>query len=727
MRNRKFMLTAGIAVAALQTTTAVMAQDARAGLEEIIVTAQKRSENLQKVPITITALNENMMERMGVVDLETLAKAVPGFGYTFALSNPQFTLRGITNFSNGPWAESAVNLYIDGVYSANNAASGFIFNNIERVEVLKGPQGTLFGRNALGGVVSITTKTPQQTPSIDADAGYGNFETTTARLYATGGITDSLAADIALYAEDQGEGWGKNLYNGTDLHDGFQYAARSKWVLTPGDDTTFTLTGDYDRNKSPSMGSAAIRGVYDFVSVGPPHVGGFWDSYLPNNGKLDVTKYGSSLKIEHDFAAAQVVSITGWFRADVDKNTMQPATPPFDPAAPLVGQVAGMAIDASQENSSKTITQELQFKSLESSAIKWIGGVFFLDDVIDNFAVRAPNNAARTNTINQQKTTSYAGFGQATFPIFASTQLTLGARYTVDKRSVTGNNFTLAGTIVPGAGAADNPEPEKTWKEPTYTVVLDHQINHELMVYGSFSHGFQSANYNISSRTNTPPIDPQTLNAFELGAKAGLLDNTLRVNASIYYSKIYDLLVSQNIANSRTTTNAAEGKYQGVDLDLTYLPIDNLTLTAAFAYVDPKYTDYDNADLYTLNAAGNAWTTFEGDATGNQIANTEKFSTSVGASYVVPAAIGDIAFNTLVNYHSGVHFDSQSLLVQPSYTLVDASVTWTPPSTRWNVKLWGKNLGNEEYVSYLFANTPVMYMNPAPPRTYGIQFGFHWD
>lgn len=148
MRKRNIVLMMGVAAGALQASGLALAQqqegELQGQLEEIMVTAQKREENLQKVPITITALSEGMMDRMGVNDLESLAKAVPGFGYTFALSNPQFTLRGITNFSNGPWAESAVNLYIDGVYSANNAASGFIFNNIERIEVLKGPQGTLF-------------------------------------------------------------------------------------------------------------------------------------------------------------------------------------------------------------------------------------------------------------------------------------------------------------------------------------------------------------------------------------------------------------------------------------------------------------------------------------------------------------------------------------------------------------------------------------------------------
>lgn len=731
MRKRNIVLMMGVAAGALQTSGLALAQqqegELQGQLEEIMVTAQKREENLQKVPITITALSEGMMDRMGVNDLESLAKAVPGFGYTFALSNPQFTLRGITNFSNGPWAESAVNLYIDGVYSANNAASGFVFNNIERVEVLKGPQGTLFGRNALGGVVSITTKTPKHATAFDAEVGYGNYDTTTARFYGTTGITENLAADIAVYAEDQDKGWGKNLFNGTTLHDGSQYAARTRWLWTPGDNTSVTLTGDFDRNQSPSMGSSAIRGVYDFVPVGPPHVGSFWDSYLPQNGDIEVTKYGTSLKVEHDFSAAQLVSITGWFKADVDKNTMQPATPPFNPAAPTVGQVSGMALDATQANTSETYTQEFQVKSPESSAIKWIGGVFVLRDVIDNYAVRFPNNAALTYTQNQQKTTSYAGFGQATAPIFDRARFTLGARYTVDKRSVTGDNFTLAGVVVPGLGASDNPEPEKEWKEPTYTAVFDYQFTDATLGYTSFSHGFQSANYNISSRTSTPPIDPQTLDAFEIGLKTSLLDNTLRVNAALYYSEIDDLLVSQNIGNTRTTTNAAGGRYEGIDLDLTYLPIDNLTLTAAFAYVDPKYTDYRNADLYTINGAGTGWTTFEGDATGNQIANTEKFSTSVGASYVMPTTVGDISFNTLVNYHSGVHFDSQSLLVQPEYTLVDASISWLAPSRTWDVKLWGKNLGNEEYVSYLFANTPVMYMNPAPPRTYGIQFGYHFN
>lgn len=730
--KHKFTLVGGLAAMALHGPGQAMAQSSEprsSGLEEVVVTAQKREENLQSVPIAIAAVSANMMDKMQIVDLSTLVQAVPGLQYSFAFSNPQFTLRGITNYSNGPWVESGVNIYVDGVYSANNQASVFSFNNIERVEVLKGPQGTLFGRNALGGVVSITTKTPSQTPTFDVEAGYGNFDTVSGKFYGATGIGQNIAADIAVYAQKQSDGWGTNLYDGGKLHYGEEAAVRSKWVFTPGDNTTITLVGDYEHTEPPILGTATINGVYPFVNIGPVHMGGFWDSYLPDIGLLDVTKYGGAVTVNHDLEWAEIVSISGLSYSKVKKNSTRPAAYPYNPQNPAQGQtLSGFTLNALQIVDTRTITQELQLKSPASSKLKWIAGIFVLNDEIDNLAYRAPVTGALVYTDANQKTESYAGFGQITTPLFSdATRLTLGFRYTSDRREVDGNTYTAAGAVIPGSSIVSNPEPSKTWKEPTYTVVLDRDFSDSIMGYASYTRGFQSGSYNISSSVNEGPVDPQTLDAFEIGLKADLADNRMRVNTSVFHYKMHDLLVSQNIDNVRITSNAASAEYRGVDLDVSFLPLDNLTITAGAGYTEPEYTDYRNATFYRPNPNGNGtFVAFVGDATGNQIAYSEKFSASLSANYEIETDLGDFSLSAIGNYHSGAHYDAQGLLVQPAYTVVNTSVKWTRPGAAWDVKLWSNNLLNEKYVSTLFANTPVMYMNPAPPRTYGIEFGYRY-
>lgn len=728
MRFRKFMLVAGVAAAAWQVSGLATAQEQSGVLEEVMVTAQKREANVQKVPIAITALSSGTIEKRQIDDVATLVQAVPGLQYSFSSSNPQITLRGINNYSNGPWVESAMNIYVDGVYVGNNQASGFAFNNLERVEVLKGPQGTLFGRNALAGVINVTTKDPSHDPSADFELGYGNFDTVNGNFYGTTGLSQNLAADLALYVKDQGEGWGTNLYDNGDLHLSSRKSARSKWLYTPSDATRVVFSADYDNNEPPYAGVSAINGVYSFVPIGPPHVGGFWDSYLPNIGGLEVTAYGADLTIEHDFEWAQFVSITAKDRSKVYQNAARPANPPFNPLNPGEGQVAGYSFNAPQWVRNSSVTQEFQLKSPSSSRISWIAGVYILDEDIDNYAVRAPVDAASRYTISEQQTKSYAGFGQVTAPLNTTTRLTLGARYTSERKSVDGNTYTVAGVVIPGQSVISNPEPSKKWEEPTWALILDHDFSDRIMGYGSVTRGFQSGTYNISSSVNSGPLDPQTLDAYEIGLKSSMLDQRLRINTAVFYYEMHDLLVSQNINTMRVMFNAAEATYKGVDLDITYLPLDNLMLTAGFGYVDPVYSDYKNATFYipTANGDGN-WTTTSGDATGNQVAYAEKFSAFLSGNYDIVTTVGDVTLNASVNYHEGTHFDSQELLVQPSYSVIDALAKWTSPDGSWDVKLWGKNLANKKYASALFANTPVMFLNSAPPRTYGVTFGYHWN
>jgi iron complex outermembrane receptor protein len=310
--------------------------------------------------------------------------------------------------------------------------------------------------------------------------------------------------------------------------------------------------------------------------------------------------------------------------------------------------------------------------------------------------------------------------------VTAATRLTVGLRYTSDHKDVDGYGYNADGSIRPGDSVTANPEPSKTWEEPTYTLIVDHDFNDHAMGYASYSHGYQSGSYNISSSVSDGPVDPQIIDAYEIGLKSSTADNRLRVNTSVFYYEIRDLLVSQNIDNTRITANAAEAEYKGVDLDVVYAPIDNLTLTLGAAYTDPKYSDYQDATFYQPNPNGNGtFIATVGDATGNQIAYSEKLSGTISASYVLPTSVGEFSFNGSLNHHDGAHYDAQGLLVQPDYQVVNASLRWVAADSPWHVELWSNNLTNEKYATF-FANTPVMYMNPSPPRTYGVSIGYHW-
>jgi iron complex outermembrane receptor protein len=228
------------------------------GVGEIVVTAQRRAESSQRVPLSVTAVSADVAKAVGVTDIVSLQSVVPGLEFPRLFNSTTPTLRGVgTNFAIGA-QESVVATYVDDVYIAAPAAATFSFNNISQVAVLKGPQGTLFGRNAMGGVVQITTRTPSQQMHLDAVAGYGNFDTVSGSLYLTGGITPTLAADISLVGSHQGDGWGRNLATGKDAFKEWYWGARSKWLWSLGD-TKVTFAADFTRNRFSS--GVAMRPV----------------------------------------------------------------------------------------------------------------------------------------------------------------------------------------------------------------------------------------------------------------------------------------------------------------------------------------------------------------------------------------------------------------------------------------------------------------------------------
>jgi len=411
--------------------------------------------------------------------------------------------------------------------------------------------------------------------------------------------------------------------------------------------------------------------------------------------------------------------------------------PPFLPATPAVGQIPNNKVQSYQKDFIKAFTQEFQLLSSESASIKWVAGAFLLYTDA-GFSIRNNENTSGStgsvNTLSQtsQQTDSYSLFAQATVPVFERTRVTGGVRYTSDHRAVKGwaTRNTVANpnvyTLVPGTTERDNPKPSGTWSKATYRAGIERDLTDDVFGYASFSTGFQSAYYSVNSSAGPPPLEPVSIEAFEIGMKGDFLSNRLRVNAALFHYDLSNVIVDRLVNTIRSQANAAESRIRGVELDVTAAPIDDLTLTASVSLTDPKYTDYQNSIHFVPNPNGISWDVVSADDTGQQLQGTEKFAATATANYQFVTSVGEFSLTGAVNFRSGAHFDTQDLNTQPNYKLVDGSVGWTAPGGRFDAKLWGKNLTDEQ-VGDLFPGNVIMLYSALAPRTYGIRVGYKWD
>jgi iron complex outermembrane receptor protein len=705
------------------TSTSDLTNGSSDTVEEIIVTAQKREENVQKVPIAIEAFSANGLATLQINNTADLANFVPGLNITRANVASVPFLRGVGNFTATPGNEAAVATYIDDVYYASPAASTFGFANLDRIEVLKGPQGTLFGRNAAGGVINILTKDPSSTPSADASIGYGNYNTSTASFYGTSGLAQNLAGDISLYGENQSDGWGHNLYTGRPTYLSYEVSARTKLVYTPTDDWYVRFIADMDSVRNDESSTLnIIPGTKNILGIGTAT--GFYNTAENFSGVGEQRQFGFSLKVQHEMNWASITSISayrdsaGFGNQDTDASSVNYSSAAFKPKQ-------------------TTSTQEFQLASLAASDIKWIAGLYLFFDDAGNDPISQFGTPYGTLPLDEQfvfgnqVTQSYAVYSQATFPVRSDTRLTVGARYTIDYRQVHGNFFDANGVNFDNVNQSDD------WSKPTYRVSLDHDFSPTVLGYVSFNTGFKSGNYNVTSPA-AAPVAPETISAYEVGEKSDLFNGTLRLNASAFYYRFTNLQVQESLAAGTIQLNAASADYKGIDVDATAVVTSRLSFTASLEVLDPRYNNFPAA-VYnfpcitpTVSHAcagsinGGGYYTAPGNAAGNLIPYAERGTATLSANYKIPSAEGNFIIEADAAYHNGFYFDVQNTLLQPQYTLVNASLQWSPLTTPLDVKLWGKNLRNVEYYSQQQVNATVADYSAAPPRTYGITFTYHW-
>lgn len=687
------------------------------GLEQIVVTAQRRTELLQDVPISVTALTASTLSDAGIATTEALLQVVPSLNITRTASGAVPFIRGVGTQDTTIGNESGVATYVDGVYYMAQTGTIFSFNNIERVEVLKGPQGTLFGRNATGGLINVITRDPVAEPGLEGSIAYGKYDTVNASLYATGGV-EAVAADLAVYRIKQNEGFGRNLVIGDDINMRDETAVRSKVLWTPSDASRITFSGDWSEiktdlglNRNAYPGSVLIGGV-TLAGSTPYDTHSNFRSYVP-----DYSHWGASLRYEHEFDWAQLTITSAYRDFEFVWNYDQDAVP---------ARLADIVVT----NKNRSLQNEiLLVGSLEHW--NWTAGLFALNATSKLDPLRVGSISPRSNfdLFSKQDLDSYAGFAEVTWSFTERTQFTAGARYTEDTRDLTGEQIATVGNPAPAGTVLRTNAGDATFSKVTWRASLDHKFTDDVLGYISLSRGFKSGLFNQSSQTGDA-IRPETIDAVEVGAKSELLGGLLRLNAAAFYYEVEDLQVSRSVQGGTALFNAAESEIKGFDAELQYaprVPVGDLQLSAGLSLLDASYTSFPEGVGTTPNPTGGN-ITFPADLSGNDVIRSPDWTVSLGADYRLALGSGELAFNISYYHNDGFAWDSDNRLWQDAYDLVNARASYSfGADQRYRVSVYGENLTDEIYYIYVNSSSPLGdAAAAAAPRIYGVALDFRF-
>ena len=693
-----------------QRTAAPDPAPAAAAVEEILVTAQKRSENLQDVPISVTAVTGRQIEAMGVQTSADIGVVTPGLNYTVATGYAAPFLRGIGTNNVGPGVESPVATYVDGVYYGSLTASVFALDSIAQIEVLKGPQGTLFGRNATAGVIQITTREPEQRFSGDASVGYGNYRTSEAKFYVTGGLTDRIAANLTAYYQDQGEGYGRNLVSGLDTNRTSTFTARAKVRADLGENTTADLILDYAYLRtSEGISWRPLDGATTIL--GTQFTGGQQDIASDIQPLVIDKQRGVSVRVNHSFERARFVSISAYREEDVSQNVDN------DYGLPI--KIAAVHITTK----GRQLSQELQLQSPDGAKVQWVVGAFGFYSSgawrpLQAFGLFvAPLDELDVHV--RQQAFSGALFGQTTFEVLPDTNLTLGARYTVEKRELSHyRTGILGGTDI---GTLTSTSGEKTFDSPTWRIALDHRFGPDALGYLSYNRGFKSGQFDTLALP-TKVVKPETVDSFEVGYKSTFFDRRLRLNGALFYSRYKDMQIPTYGQGESLVVlrNAAEAEIYGLDLDGELVINSDLSFTGGLELLHSEYSSFPDSQVSIPAAAGGNVITV-GDATGNRTMLTPKVMAFLSANWHLPVEAVRLDANLTYSYNGGWYADPDNRLRQKSFNQVNAKLAWTLPGDQWKLIVWGRNLTDEVFAQWLSGSpaTTDVYTASAP-RTYGL-------
>ena len=721
------LLNAGSALALIWSGAALAADDpvaatpsGSAETAEIVVTAQKREQRQIDVPATLTVLSAASLASAGVTDTLDLGQVTPGLTITVAVAPLQLNIRGVTSTAQATGDEPNIAVYVDGLYMPQARASLFQFLDVDHIEVLKGPQGTLFGRNSTGGAVLIVTKSPSDTLTINTHAAYdfGKFGSKEASLFVSGPLGNNVAASLSGFYQGNKD----YIRSINPARPGFKVGkgdgggVRGKVEWTPSDDTTILLAGAYSKSTDTAAPNASILdGVNVFLTR--PGFGDYdsprtYGGYFAGHRRIEMGM--GSLTATHDFGDYTLKSITGYQKSisDIFGN------------APVGALPFGAKYVTTQKMSS--FSEELVLTSPTTGMFSWIvGGNFFRSEASGLLKVFFTDiNAGelidfRSGYRPDAETTALAAFGDATLKPTENIELTGGLRYSTEKRSV---DF-------PGDGAPW--QDSARFSKLTYRAIAKYIFSRNANVYASYSTGFKSGIYNSEIPLVDPTdsssnlVRPEFIKALEIGAKARVMD--VNLTAAFF---LYDYTDIQQSRSNVTPTggivnlieNAASAKIRGFEFQADGNIVQRLSGRLGISYIPTaRYEDYV-ATVITPNAVGVPGTQSNIDVSGSRMVRTPKWQVTAGLTYTTPLAGGEMQIGANYSYNSGFYYQPGNVTRQKDYATVDGRIGWTDPSEHFTLGVFGRNLTGADYTVGAVTTQASFTQAWSTPTEFGLFF-----
>ena len=753
-KNSIGVILGGIAVAAMSFASGdAFAQD-NFVLEEIVVTATKREENLQDVPISVATLSGERYEAIfsGGEDILALSGRVPGL---YAESSngraaPRFYIRGLGNIDFDLAASQPVSVIMDEVVMENVVLKSFPLFDMNQVEVIRGPQGTLFGRNTTAGIIKFNTRRPTQETSGYVSGSYGTYGTADIEAAVGGGFSDTLAGRASVLYRTRNDWIDNGFTDENDVMGNYKdVAGRGQLLWTPGD----VFSGLFSVQARSLEGTSSIfrANVFDtgsnrlnqnFIRDTVFYDGG-------DNNPQEYDSFGATLNLQWALSRSTITSITsyqeadGFSRGDIDGGVVDfsgtATVPPgitFDPAAPVFGNPTltfpgTITVPSVTQDGADTdqFTQELRIASDGDDRFNWQVGAFYFDselqvetDSFASFGFAPPPQ----NTIIQQTNTAWAVFGQGSFDATDRLTLTAGVRYTDDEKHFEVLQFGqlwldlgIPTFLAPPIDVADD--------RISWDLSANFATSDSSSLYGRVSSGFRAQT--IQGRDvaflETPTVaEPETIVSFEVGYKADLLENRLRLNAAVFYYTVSDMQLSiiGGASNSNQVINADEGTATGFELDLEWLITDRLLATFGAAYNDTEIKDAGLSVVPCGSTLCEAWQDRDANGQvsidGNPFPRTPKTNYNVTLRYGLPVGNdGEIFIFTDWTYLGEILmplYDSPEF-VTDDHSEVGLRLGYRNDRNNWEVALFGRNITDEENVKGFvdFSNNTGFVNQPA--------------
>ncbi|MCW8195359.1 TonB-dependent receptor [Proteobacteria bacterium 005FR1] len=680
-----------------------MAQDGAGIIEEVVVTARKRAENLQDVPVAVSAFNAAELQRQGVNDITELQQRLPNTTLQVSRgTNSTLTayIRGIGQ-QDPLWGfEPGVGIYIDDVYIARPQGAVLDILDVENIEVLRGPQGTLYGKNTIGGALKYQTRQLDNEASFQIRGRAGSYNQ---RDIVISGSTPLIENTLYIgggIASLQRDGFGEFRNTGDDNYNKEVQSAHLKLEWQATDDVLVRISADETQDDSNPRGGYRLT---PSLVTGQRPYGSVYDSDSSLPVENEVNTEGASLHVVWDINdQLEFKSITssreGYTYTNID----------FDATAVNTFDVPAIYDD-------EQFTQEFQLNYV-AGEMSVVGGLYYFSgeacgvfDVILGLAGITAENGGCVDT------DSYSAYAQATYDFSPAFSMSLGGRYTTDEKVADVYRYVYLGAVYPEQNVTpllvqSDFTDKEDWAEFSPHIGAQYRFSDDVMAYGSFTSGFKSGGFDMRANQSVNPLadepfDPEIVDSFEVGLKSSLLDSRLRLNAALFYNDYQDMQVTVQRAVGTTdyasqVVNAGEAKMKGFELEAAAALTDNLSLSAVVGYIDAEFVEVSNFDpvVGRVVDVSDAWV----------ISNTPEWSGNLALNYRADIGAWQSDWKLGASYRDSVHiFELPSALDEGSYTLMNADIVFTSPDSHWMIGLHGKNLTDEEYriAGYNFAAT----------------------